>query len=76
VFGKGAVEEASNPLILMHTKELKRDLQHSEKRYSQNFTQYSNFHHSLEKAVRIDFLNNRKFSSTELGVKKRKSLKV
>lgn len=76
LFSKKALEEASNPLILMNTKELKKDLQESEQRYTQNMTQYSNFHQNLQKAVKIEFLNNRKYSSTELGIRQRKSLKL
>lgn len=60
----------------MNSKQLKRDLSDNEGRCGENLTKYSSFYNSLEKAVTLEFLNKRKFSSSEIGFKKRRSLQI
>ena len=66
LFNRKSLEEASNPLILMKSNELKKDLSHNQKRYAENMTKYSNFYQDVEKAVRMDFLSKNRYSQPNL----------
>ena len=53
VFRKTSIEEASNPLILMNSKQLKKDLAHDEEKCVQNLTKYASFYQNMEKAMKM-----------------------
>ena len=76
IFNRKTLEEASNPLILMRSSELKKDLSHNHKKYTENMTKYSNFYQDVEKAVRMDFLSKNRYSQPHLTMKTTKNSNV
>ena len=76
LFNRRTLEEASNPLILMRSNELKKDLSHNHKKYAENITKYSDFHQEVEKAVKMDFLSKNRYSQPNLTTKTSKKSNI
>ena len=53
IFKNNNLSEASNPLILMNSKQLNKDLVYNEKQCGQQLHQYINFSQDVERAIDI-----------------------
>ena len=60
----------------MKSKELKKDLSDSEKKYTATIKNYSTFYQNIDKAMKMDYLSKRKFSEPNLGMKKNKKIAI